>query len=85
MNRSNRTTQVLLAAIAFLLGANLFVQSWHDRSAVAASPAGLPDTGAQLQAQIEQLTLLNSKVDKLQGYLESGKLTVTAKTPAPAK
>ncbi|HVT82215.1 MAG TPA: hypothetical protein VHM90_16350 [Phycisphaerae bacterium] len=82
---NSRSTQVLLGVIAFLLGANLFVQTWHDRSAMAVGPAaGLPDTGAQLQAQIDELKSLNTKMDKLQGYLESGKLTVTAKTqPAP--
>ena len=81
---NNRTTQILLAVIAFLLGANLIVQTWHDRTALAASPQGLPDTGAQLAAQIDELKSINTKIDKLQGYLESGKMTVTAKTqPAP--
>jgi len=81
---NNRTTQILLAVIAFLLGANLIVQTWHDRTALAVSPQGLPDTGAQLAAQIDELKSINTKIDKLQGYLESGKMTVTAKTqPAP--
>jgi hypothetical protein len=73
MLRSDRTSRILLAVIAFLLGANLLAQIHQDRKAVA---AGLPDQGAQLQAQIDQLTQLNAKVDKLTGFLESGKLKV---------
>jgi predicted component of type VI protein secretion system len=76
MTRNDRTIHVLLAAIAFLLGANLLINLHQDRAAVA---AGLPDSGAQLQQQVDQLIDLNKKVDKLQGFLESGKLAVTAK------
>jgi hypothetical protein len=85
MSRSDRSIHILLATIAFLLGANLLVQTWRDRPAMAVEPQGLPDTGAQLQKQIEELSKLNTKMDKLQAYLESGKLTVTAKEAAPAK
>jgi hypothetical protein len=72
--RQDRTSRILLAVIAFLLGANLLSQIHSDRKAEAAG--GIPDSGAQLQAQIEQLTALNAKVDKLTGFLESGKLKV---------
>jgi hypothetical protein len=73
MIRHDRTVRVLLGAVAFLLAGNLFVQVHQDRVAKA---AGLPDSGAQLQAQIDQLTELNKKMDKLQSFLESGKLKV---------
>ena len=83
MLRSDRTVRILLAVIAFLLAANLFARVHQDRTAQA---AGLPDQGAQLQAQIEQLTQLNAKMDKLQGFLESGKLKVEIPEPkTPAK
>ena len=81
--RSDRTIQVLLAAIAFLLGANLLVHLHQDRTAQA---AGIPDSGAQAQAQIDQLTELNKKVDRLQSYLESGKLgVIVTQMPEPKK
>jgi len=73
MIRHDRTVRVLLAVVAFLLTANLLVQVRQDRTAKA---AGLPDSGAQLQAQIDQLVDLNKKVDKLQSFLESGKLKI---------
>lgn len=76
MTGSDRTVRVLLAAIAFLLGANLLVNLQPGRTAVA---AGIPDSGAQAQQQIDQLVELNKKVDKLQGFLESGKLVVDVK------
>ena len=82
MIRTDRTVHILLAVIAFLLGANLLVQSHQDRIAAA---AGLPDTGAQLQAQIDSLNDISKKMDKLQGYLESGKMVVVVKDEKPAK
>ena len=82
MTRNDRTIHVLLAAIAFLLGANLLINVHQDRSAVA---AGLPDSGAQAQQQIDLLAELNKKVDRLETFLESGKLSVkVAEMPAPA-
>ncbi len=74
--RNDRTIHVLLAAIAFLLGANLLVNVYQERTARAAvfDPAS-----GLAQAQIDQLTELNKKVDKLQVLLESGKLGVIVK------
>jgi len=83
MLRQDRSVRFLLPLIAFLLGANLFARVHQDRTAQA---AGIPDSGAQMQAQIDQLTQLNAKMDKLQGFLESGKLKVELPEPkAPAK
>ena len=74
MNRDNRSLRILIGAVAVLLGANLLVSiSQSTRTAVA---AGIPDSGAQMQAMIDQLSDLNKKVDKLQSFMESGKLTV---------
>jgi hypothetical protein len=73
MLRNCRTVHVLLAVVAFLLGANLLVSIHQDRTARAA----VFDPNAQLaQSQIDQLVELNKKVDRLQSFLESGKLTV---------
>ena len=81
--RSDRTIQVLLAAIAFLLGANLFVNLHQDRPAQA---AGIPDSGAQAQAQIDQLSELNKKMDRMETFLESGKLgVIVTQMPEPKK
>jgi hypothetical protein len=76
MLRNDRTIHVLLAAVAFLLGANLLVTIHQDRTARAAvfDPAGQMN-----QAEVAQLTELNQKVDKLTSFLESGKLAVIVK------
>jgi hypothetical protein len=74
--RTDRTIHVLLTAIAFLLGANLLVNLHQDRAAIA---AGIPDSGAQAQQQIDQLVALNQKVERLQSFLEGGKLAVVVK------
>jgi hypothetical protein len=76
MTGHDRSTRILLAVIAFLLGANLLVSLQPGRTALA---AGIPDSGAQMQQQIDLLTQLNSKLDKLQSFLESGKLQVDVK------
>ena len=81
MTGNDRSVRVLLAVIAFLLGANLLVNLRPGRIAQA---AGMPDSGAQMQMQIDQLTELNKKMDRLQGFLESGKLVVDVKDK-PAK
>ena len=79
MTGHDRSVRVLLAVIAFLLGANLLAGLRPGRTALA---AGLPDSGAQLQQQVDLLTQLNSKLDKLESFLESGKLVVETKEKA---
>jgi len=74
--------RVLLAVIAFLLGADLLVNLRPARPAMA---AGLPDSGAQQQQTIDQLSDLNKKMDRLQSFLESGKLAVEVKEKDKAK
>ena len=76
MTGNDRTVRILLAVIVFLLGANLLVSVQSGRTALA---VGIPDTGAQGQQQIDLLTQLNSKIDKLDSFLESGKLVVEVK------
>ena len=75
MNRKDRSLRTILGVIAVLLAANLLVsmQAASPRVAVA---AGIPDSGAQMQSVIDQLSELNKTVDKLQSFMESGKLTV---------
>ena len=82
---SSRAMRILLGAIAFLLAANLLVQINPPRvsSAQANRAGGIPDSGAQLQAQIDQLVELNKKVDRLNTLLESGSLTVKIKEEKP--
>jgi hypothetical protein len=84
MTRNDRSVRVLLAVIALLLGANLFVQLAPSTSRTAVA-AGIPDSGAQFLAMIDQLKDLNRKVDKLQAYMESGALTVKVKEPKADK
>jgi hypothetical protein len=84
MLRNCRTIHVMLAVVAVLLGANLLVSVHQDRTARAAE---VFDPNSRLaQAQIDQLAELNKKVDRLQSFLESGKLTVkVAEMPKPEK
>jgi hypothetical protein len=86
---SSRSVRFLLGAIAVLLAANLLVMINPMRSSTAqvarGGAGGIPDSGAQLQAQIDQLTELNKKVDKLDSFLESGGLTVKIKDDKASK
>jgi hypothetical protein len=77
MNLQDRSIRLLLAVIAVLLGANLLVQSGVGPRRVQA--AGIPDTGAQFQSMVDNLTELNKKVDKLDTFIESGALVVNVK------
>ena len=70
---------MLLGIIALLLGLNLVMQINGTMGSRSAMAAGVPDTGAQLQAVVDQLAELNKKVDKLQTYMESGALSVKVK------
>ena len=77
MARNDRFVRVMLGIIALLLGLNLVVaMNGGPRSLMA---AGIPDSGAQLQAVVDHLVEVEKKVDKLQVYLESGALSVKVK------
>jgi hypothetical protein len=84
MNRTDRSTRLLLGVIAMLLGINLLVQ-FGTAAPRTANAAGIPDSGQQFQSMIDQLTELNKKVDKMQAYFESGALTVKIKDPKADK
>jgi hypothetical protein len=77
MNGSDRSIRVLLVVIVFLLGANLLVNMNGHGGSPKAYGDGIPDTGAQIQAVVDQVTELNKKVDKVDAFLEGGHLTVT--------
>jgi hypothetical protein len=77
MKLTDRSVKALLSTIAVLLAANLFLQLLPSpRPALA---AGVPDTGAQLQAVVDAVQDLNKKLDKTNSILESGTLTVKIK------
>jgi hypothetical protein len=78
-------TRVMLGVIAFLLAGNLVVNMTEGGRGRTAVAAGIPDSGAQMQAIVDQLTELNKRVDKLQSYVESGKMTVNVKDPKGEK
>lgn len=77
---TDKGTRVLLGVVAGLLALNVVasVGGGSQRTAVA---AGLPDSGAQLERLIDEVAKLNKTVEKLQGYLESGKMTVKVDKP----
>ena len=78
MASPDRSIRMLLAVIAVLLTANLLVQmNATPRLQAASAPAGgIPDSGAQFQAMVDGIKELNSKVDRVQTFMESGKLSV---------
>ena len=50
----------------------------NSTAATQSQGAGVPDTGAQLQALVDELKITNQKLDALQKTLDSGKLQVQA-------
>jgi hypothetical protein len=85
MSGSDRSIRVLLTVIVFLLGANLLVNMNGRAGSGTAYAAGIPDTGAQIQAVVDQVIELNKKVDKVDDFLESGHLTVKVQDDKNAK
>ena len=73
---TDKSTRVLLVVIAGLLAANLLANLPGSGSSRLQAAGGLPDSGAQLERQIDELTKLNKNVERLQSFLESGKLVV---------
>ena len=70
----------VLTVLAVLLAAQLWT-SWTqspDLIRPAAAQGGIPDAGAQRQQIVDEIKLLNGKVDDLQSLLVSGKVRVRA-------
>jgi hypothetical protein len=76
MRGSDRSIRVLLTVIVVLLGGNLLVNMNSHGGSPKAYGDGIPDTGAQIQAVVDQVTELNKKVDKIDSFLESGHMVV---------
>jgi hypothetical protein len=79
-----QSIKALLVVTAVLLAANLAVHWLSDtRVSQAKEPVsavnGIPDSGAQIQAVVDEVRGTNKRLDALQSYLESGALTVKAK------
>ena len=79
-----QSSQVLLLIVVLLLGANLVVHFAGDAAVThAMAPVtaanGIPDSGAQFQAVVDEVRATNKRLDTLQAFLESGNLTVKAK------
>ncbi len=79
--RSIRYTNVILTLLAVLLSLQLWTQ-WTTSSPVVATTTyaqGIPDSGAQRKQIVDQLKLLNTKVDKLNSMFATGKAVVTVR------
>lgn len=72
---TDKSTRVLLTIVAVGLVANL-AANLPGSGTPKAQAAGLPDTAAQTERIIDELSKLNKNVEKLQSFLESGKLAV---------
>jgi hypothetical protein len=77
---SEKSTRWMLGVVAALLAANLLAGAINATSRPATA-AGLPDSGAQLQQVVDEITKLNKNVEKLDAFLESGKMTVKVDKP----
>jgi len=69
----------ILTVLAVLLALQLWT-TWNAAPVDLASSAhaqGIPDEGAQRKQIIDELKLVNKKVDELKGLLVSGKVRVT--------
>jgi hypothetical protein len=68
---------VKLLTVVVVLQALILVGQWGGApSVVTPAHAQIPDAGGQRLEIIAELKALNARVDKLQGFLESGKLEV---------
>ena len=85
MMSNDRSLRVLLTAIVVLLGANLMVNMNNNSGPRSAYAAGIPDSGAQLQAVVDAINDLNKKVDKLDAFVEGGSMVVTVKKTEESK
>ncbi len=85
MTNGDRSLRVLLTAIVVLLGANLLVNMNNSPGPRSAYGAGIPDSGAQLQAVVDAINDLNKKVDKLDAFVEGGNMMVTVKKSDDSK
>jgi hypothetical protein len=78
-----QSVKVLLMIIAVLLAANLVVQLVGNNTTRASNPVtaanGIPDSGAQIEAVVDEVRGVNKRLDTMEAYLESGSLTVKAK------
>jgi len=64
-----------------ILGLAAMAPLYLRNTTAAPQPAlagGIPDSGAQFQALVDELKITNQKLDSLQKLLESGKLQVQA-------
>jgi len=82
MNSSNTTTK-LLAAVVVLQGVILLGQ-WTGQGPVTPAHAQVPDAGSQRREIIDELKLMNGKLDRLGETLKSGDMRVSV-NPAEKK
>ena len=72
-----KTTKLLVAVVA--LQVLTVAGQWLGQpTVVSTASAQIPDAGAQRLQIIDELKSVNSKLDRLMGMLESGKLQVQA-------
>jgi hypothetical protein len=71
MTMSKFLTLIVLLQVLILTG------QWAGPSLVAPAQAQIPDAGAQRIMMIDELKLMNAKMDKVIQVLEAGKFQVT--------
>jgi hypothetical protein len=79
-----KTTTRLLAAVLVLQGV-ILLGKWSPGGNASPAYAQIPDAGSQRAVMIEELKNLRGSMDKLVGFLESGKLQVQVVKPDEKK
>ena len=78
---SKSTTQRLLTAVVALQVVTL-LSSWTGNSTIKPAVAGdIPDPGSRQMQMIDELKQLNSKLGRLNDFVESGRLKVVVADP----
>jgi hypothetical protein len=68
-----------------VLQALVIAAQWMGGSGITRAYGQIPDAGGQRAQMIDELKSLNSKMDKLMGILEGGKLQVRVVPPDERK
>jgi hypothetical protein len=77
-------TSRLLCVVVVLQGLILLGQ-WTGNGPVTPAFGQIPDAGNQRQAMVDELKAVNTKLDRIAGLLESGKIQVMVQMPDEKK
>ena len=80
MTKTNR-----LLVLVIVMQALMLAGQWLNSGMLSTASAQVPNGGAQRQETIDELKAMNSKLDRIAAFLESGKLEVHTVAPDEKK